>query len=271
MRACLTLTAHDIDFDRSIREALFFFGLRLFNYSASHEELLNNLPQSGYIVVEQDAGGKTPSNPEHHDSHHDGHGTHRRCLLAGLIHRLVERRDERKDRKQHQRDEIREGNDDTVSPLRGWGRREIRENVVEHELGIRETLGKRPQQREERQEDGHLNKKGKAATEGIEFVLGIELLHLLCLTLGIISVALLDLHELRLENLHAGGRLGGFKKQRGKSQTDDHRQDDDRKAPIDCKALDKGKDLIENVNDPIPHVYNPPNVCCYGTGSYPPL
>ena len=58
MRTRLVLTANNIDLDRSIGHTLLFLGLRLIDNLLGNEDLLDNLPSGGYIVVQKNTGRK---------------------------------------------------------------------------------------------------------------------------------------------------------------------------------------------------------------------
>ena len=97
---------------------------------------------------------------------------------------------------------------------------------------------------------------GQAAAEGVELVLGVELLHLLGLALRIVRIALLKLHELGLKHLHARRGARGLEHEGRQDESDDDDQDDDGQAPVNREALDELQDLEEDGNDPVPHVCN---------------
>ena len=247
------LAADDVDLDGGVREALLLLGLCLVDDALRDEDLLDDLPRGGDIVVEQDAGGEVPTDPEHHDGHDERGHAHGGSLLTRLVAGHVELRDQREHREKDKRDEIRRRGGDALPPHGGRSGRQVGEDVVEREARALEVRGKVAQQREEGEEEGHLQKEREASTEGVELVLGVELLHLLALAQRIILVALLDLHELGLENLHARRRLGRLKHERRQDQADDQDQNDDRKAPVDREILDERQNLEQDVNDEIPH------------------
>lgn len=202
------LAANDIDLYGCIRLTLLFLGLGLVDDLLGHKDLLDRLPGRGHVIVKKDASGKIPTDEQHHDGHHHGHHTHALSLGARLVAGHVKLGDKREHGEQDESDDIGRGGCDAGSERARGSRLKIREDVEEREVlggNIREILRKIAQKREQGDEDGHLDKQGQAPAHRVELVLRVKALHLLRLALRVVSVLLLNLHELGLKNLHACG------------------------------------------------------------------
>ena len=113
------------------------------------------------------------------------------------------------------------------------------------------------QRLEHGQEDRHLDEHGHAASQGIELGFSVELLHFLVLTNGVVGELLLNLLHKRLDLLHLEGRLDLLVHDRSNEQTEDNRDNDDRKTPV-AKEIGEECDAIEYpVLKHVPHTALP--------------
>lgn len=108
MGALPVLATNHIDLDGSVHHALLLLGLSLLDDLLGDEDLLDDLPCGGNVIVQQDAGGKTPAHEEHHNGHDDHHHLGALRLGARLVARHVQLRDERQQTEQDQGEQVRQ-------------------------------------------------------------------------------------------------------------------------------------------------------------------
>lgn len=145
MRALLVLVTDNVNLDQGVDHAGLFLSLGLVDDLLGHKDLLDDLPGGRNIVVQQNAGGHTPTHDEHHDSHDNHHHLGALHLSARLVAGHVHLGNEGQDAEQNQRDEVRQRGAETVGE--GLGRRsdEVRQDVEEGEAllsRIREIMTK---------------------------------------------------------------------------------------------------------------------------------
>ena len=170
----------------------------------------------------------------------------------------AERQENLKKKEEHEHEyQIREECAETVRNHVCRRFRKVGNHAVEavYLVGVRVT--NLTQRLEHGQEDRHLDEHGHAASQGIELGFSVELLHFLVLTNGVVGELLLNLLHKRLDLLHLEGRLDLLVHDRSNEQTEDNRDNDDRKTPV-AKEIGEECDAIEYpVLKHVPHTALP--------------
>ena len=141
MGALPVLATNHIDLDGSVHHALLLLGLSLLDDLLGDEDLLDDLPCGGNVIVQQDAGGKTPAHEEHHNGHDDHHHLGALRLGARLVARHVQLRDERQQTEQDQGEQVRQSLGKPTSKGLGGRHDEVGQDV-EKEKPCSAALGK---------------------------------------------------------------------------------------------------------------------------------
>ena len=249
MRAGLALLADDVDADRLIGHTLGLVGLGLLHDLAGDEDLLDNAPGRRGDVVQDNAHRDVPAEPDHHKRHDNAHDLGLACLRRVRL-RVEQHGNERKNAERENEQHVDPGTNDAerANGVVGRDRKGLKDAIEVGALG--NLVAKHGEQGKE---DRHLNERRQAATQRVELVLAVELLHFLVHALGVVRVASLDLHHLGLENLHLSGRTGGADRQWGQQDTNDGRQHDDGQSPVAHKVRNEREHLGNDVDNPIPH------------------
>ena len=122
-----------------------------------------------------------------------------------------------------------------------WPRGMLRRRAVEHP--------------EQRQEDRHLDQQRQAGGQRVGVVLLVELHGLRAELLAVVTVLLLQLADLGLQQLHRARRLDLLDEQRDQRDADDHGQRDDRQrpGPAVAGAEERRPDGVEEHEDARDH------------------
>ena len=256
MRTRLLLLADNVDLDGSARGLCLRLGLCLLHDALGDDLLLHHLPEGGGDVVQEDRRRHAPAKEEHHDGHNGTHGHGLAPLRLGLGPHVEYHRDERQHAEQNVKEDVRRRGDPTarLDDL-GHREREAGQDAEEARVGGN-LLGNG----EQAKEDGHLEEDGQTSAKRVELHLRVDLAHLLGLALRIVGIALLNLLELGLHDLHASRRLRRVRHERRENEADDDGQDDDREAPVANKALDAREHRSQKANKPIPHGSSAPSL-----------
>ena len=247
--ARLALLANDIDVNRLVGHALGLLGLGLLHHLARDEDLLHDTPGRGGDIVQDNAHRHVPTEPDHHDGHDATHDLGL-ARLRGVGLGVEKHRDEREDAEREHEHQVDPGA--TKAKLAHGVVRRDRERLKDaiEVSALGNLVAKHGEQGEEH---GHLDERRQAASQRVELVLAVELLHLLVHALRIVGVARLNLHELGLQDLHLSGRARGAHGERRQQDTDDGRQHDDGQAPVAHEVRNEREHLGDDVDNPIPH------------------
>ena len=256
-RTLLLSLALDVNFDGLDFNAS-SLGLSLNPLQVTHGELLlQNADNRRRTPEQQNASGRAPGNPEHEDRHNATHDKHL-VALCGIVLDVLQNHRQKRCQSEHEHEyQIREECAETVRNHVCRRFREVGNHAVEavYLVGVRVT--NLTQRLEHGQEDRHLDEHGHAASQGIELGFSVELLHFLVLTNGVVGELLLNLLHKRLDLLHLEGRLDLLVHDRSNEQTEDNRDNDDRKTPV-AKEIGEECDAIEYpVLKHVPHTALP--------------
>ena len=213
---------------------------------ADHVELLAHGPQVRGGPVEEDADReRDATDGEDHRQHVEQH-----LLLLGvragqrvrrhvLAHQLTLGEERGRRHREHQERRGDHHRDVAVGVEEG-----VRERDDPEQLGVAELLGLLGgqdalrgavrgvvEQPEQREEDRHLQQDRQARGERVGPALLVELHRLLGETLPVVAVLLLQLLDLRLDQLHVAAGLDLLDEQRDQRGPDDDGQPDDRQRP----------------------------------------
>ena len=98
-------------------------------------------------------------------------------------------------------------------------------------------LDRRKQHPVEGDEHRDLHQDRKAAAQGVDLLRLVELHHRLVHLLPVIAVHLPDLGEPRRDELHLRHRLVARRREREEDELDEHREEDDRDAPVASERM----------------------------------
>ena len=252
LRLALNVNLDRLDFDAGS------LGFSFDPLQVTHGELLLQDTDNGRSTPEQqNASGRAPGNPEHENRHNAAHDEHL-VALGGITLDVLQNHGQKRCQGEHEHEhQVREERAKAVGNHVCRRFRKVGDHAVEavHLVGVRRA--NLAQRLEHGQEDRHLDEHGHAASQGIELGFSVELLHFLVLANGIVGELLLDLLHKRLDLLHLEGRLDLLVHDGSNKQTEDNRDNDDRKTPV-AKEIGEECDAIEYpVLKHVPHTALP--------------